>query len=129
MVSFIRILFFFWFEVLQQNMTFLVCRDNEEEEVAYSWSLFHVMFALATLYVMMTLTNWFQWVAIKCGKRWRNKILIFCIFFPRPDSDLVTMNNNSAAMWVKIVSSWICAGLYLWTLIAPAILTDREFGY
>jgi len=80
--------------------------DNEEEEVAYSWSLFHVMFALATLYVMMTLTNWFQ-----------------------PDSDLVTMNNNSAAMWVKIVSSWICAGLYLWTLIAPAILTDREFGY
>ena len=53
----------------------------------------------------------------------------FLNFFPRPDSDLVTMNNNSAAMWVKIVSSWICAGLYLWTLIAPAILTERDFGY
>jgi len=80
--------------------------DNEEEEVAYNWSLFHVMFALATLYVMMTLTNWFQ-----------------------PNSDIATMSSNSPAMWVKIVSSWICAGLYLWTLIAPAILTDREFGY
>merc|ERR1719356_1991963 len=58
-------------------------RDNEEDEVAYSWSLFHVMFALATLYVMMTLTN------------------------------------NSAAMWVKIISSWLAAAIYLWSMIAP----------
>ena len=34
--------------------------DDEAEAVSYNWSLFHLMFALATLYVMMTLTNWFQ---------------------------------------------------------------------
>ena len=34
--------------------------DNEDDTVAYNWSLFHLMFALATLYAMMTLTNWFE---------------------------------------------------------------------
>ncbi|XP_069975523.1 serine incorporator 3 isoform X4 [Penaeus vannamei] len=79
--------------------------DNEEEGVAYSWSFFHIMFGLATLYVMMTLTNWFT-----------------------PNSDLTTLSSNMAAVWVKIVSSWICLLLYGWTLIAPAVLTNRDFS-
>jgi len=83
-------------------------RDNEEDEVAYSWSLFHVMFGLATLYVMMTLTNWYS---------------------PTTSGDLSSYSSNSAAMWVKIISSWLAAAIYLWTLVAPAILVDREFGY
>ena len=53
--------------------------------------------------------------------------MIFVLF--RPDSDLETMSANSAAVWVKIVSSWLCAGLYIWTLIAPVVLVDRDFGY
>ena len=83
-------------------------RDNEQEEVAYSWSLFHVMFALATLYVIMTLTNWYN---------------------PEGARDLSTYASNPAAMWVKIISSWLAAAIYLWTMIAPAVLSDRDFGY
>ena len=68
--------------------------------------MFHVSFGLATLYVMMTLTNWYS-----------------------PSSDLATYSSNSAAMWVKITSSWLAGGIYLWTMIAPSLLQDRDFGY
>jgi hypothetical protein len=79
--------------------------DNEETSVAYSWSIFHLVFVSATLYVMMTLTNWFQ-----------------------PNSSLETLNANAASMWVKIVSSWLCLGLYSFSLVAPILLPDREFN-
>ncbi|XP_072755089.1 probable serine incorporator isoform X1 [Anoplolepis gracilipes] len=79
--------------------------DNEEEKVAYNWSFFHLMFALATLYVMMTLTNWYK-----------------------PNSSLDTLNANAASMWVKIISSWMCLGLYVWSMIAPAVFPNRDFS-
>ncbi|XP_052763059.1 probable serine incorporator isoform X2 [Mya arenaria] len=79
--------------------------DNEEDGTAYSYSFFHFMLLLGSLYVMMTLTNWFK-----------------------PSSDFKTLNSNMAAVWVKIVSSWLCIILYVWTLIAPVVLKDREFS-
>jgi hypothetical protein len=78
--------------------------DNEEEGVAYSYSFFHFMFLLASLYVMMTLTHWYK-----------------------PSSDLHSLNANQPSMWIKISSSWVCVLIYLWTLVAPLILTNREF--
>ncbi|CAI5452819.1 unnamed protein product [Caenorhabditis angaria] len=78
--------------------------DNEEDSVAYSYSFFHFMFCLASLYVMMTLTNWYS-----------------------PENDFSHLNSNTASLWVKIVSSWFCVALYCWTLVAPAIFPDREF--
>ncbi|BFZ11100.1 hypothetical protein BsWGS_14139 [Bradybaena similaris] len=79
--------------------------DNEEEGVAYSYSFYHFMLCLASLYVMMTLTNWF-----------------------RPSSDVKSLNANMSSVWVKIGSSWFSIALYIWTLIAPAILVNREFN-
>lgn len=79
--------------------------DNEEEGVSYSWSFFHIMFGLATLYVMMTLTNWYK-----------------------PDQEGKNLTENQASMWIKIISSWLCSALYTWTLVAPIILPDRDFS-
>ncbi|XP_007558462.1 serine incorporator 1-like [Poecilia formosa] len=79
--------------------------DNEEEGVTYSYSFFHFSLFLASLYIMMTLTNWYQ-----------------------PGTDNKTMQTAMPAVWVKISSSWIGLALYLWTLVAPVVLPDRDFS-
>ncbi|XP_070702413.1 serine incorporator 2 [Pempheris klunzingeri] len=79
--------------------------DNEEEGVTYSYSFFHFSLFLASLYIMMTLTNWY-----------------------RPDSNYLTMQSSMPAVWVKICSSWLGLALYLWTLVAPLVLPDRDFN-
>ncbi|XP_068603798.1 serine incorporator 2 isoform X2 [Brachionichthys hirsutus] len=78
--------------------------DNEEEGVTYSYSFFHVCLFLASLYIMMTLTNWYK-----------------------PDQAMETMQTAMPAVWVKISSSWLGLLIYLWTLVAPLVLPDRDF--
>jgi len=82
--------------------------DTERDGVQYNWSMFHLMFALATLYVMMTLTNWYS---------------------PGKDVNIGSISSNMSAVWVKIISSWLCFGLYMWTLLAPIVLPDRDFSF
>eukprot|EP00112_Aurelia_sp_Birch-Aquarium-sp1_P007498 Seg1817.13 transcript_id=Seg1817.13/GoldUCD/mRNA.D3Y31 product="putative serine incorporator" protein_id=Seg1817.13/GoldUCD/D3Y31 len=79
--------------------------DDEENAVAYNYSFFHFMMFLATLYIMMTITNWYK-----------------------PNgSDLKKLSSSVAAFWVKMSSSWICFLLYAWTLLAPVFFQDRDF--
>uniref|UniRef100_A0A6Q2ZLB2 Uncharacterized protein n=1 Tax=Esox lucius TaxID=8010 RepID=A0A6Q2ZLB2_ESOLU len=79
--------------------------DNERDAVQYSYSFFHFMLCLASLYIMMTLTNWFS-----------------------PYADYNDMSSKWPAVWVKISSSWVCLFIYTWTLVAPMILPCRDFS-
>uniref|UniRef100_A0A8C5LEU9 Serine incorporator 3 n=1 Tax=Jaculus jaculus TaxID=51337 RepID=A0A8C5LEU9_JACJA len=79
--------------------------DNEKEGVQYSYSLFHLMLCCASLYIMMIMTNWYS-----------------------PDAKFQNDSSKWVAVWVKISSSWVCLLLYVWTLVAPLVLTGRDFS-
>jgi hypothetical protein len=79
------------------------------------------MFVLATLYAMMTLT------------KYERIAFFFVLTFLRfswyaPAENFQTYNNNLASVWVKIISSWFCIAIYVWTCIAPALFPDRDFS-
>ncbi|KAM4842353.1 serine incorporator 3 [Thomomys bottae] len=79
--------------------------DNEKDGVQYSYSFFHLMLCCASLYIMMVMTHWYS-----------------------PDANFQDMTSMWLAVWVKMASSWVCLILYVFTLVAPMIFTNRDFS-
>ncbi|XP_057767747.1 uncharacterized protein LOC130988021 [Salvia miltiorrhiza] len=82
--------------------------EKEKEKskpVTYSYSFFHLIFSLASMYSAMLLTGWSTSVG-ESGK-------------------LVDVGWPS--VWVRIVTGWATAALFIWSLIAPILFPDREF--
>lgn len=81
--------------------------QDEDEPVPYNYSFFHITFCLASMYLGMVLTNWAVVSDVETT---------------------VNVDQGMAAVWIKIVSSWLTTVLYIWTLIAPVFLTNRVFS-
>lgn len=70
----------------------------------YNYTLFHIIFFLATQYISTLLT----------------------INVKQDDvGDFIPVGRTYFSSWVKIVSSWVCYILYIWSLVAPMIWPDR----
>ena len=82
-------------------------KDDEKGGTQYNYTLFHVIFLLATCWVATLLTQ-----NIDIDKQ----------------KDFAEVGRTYWASWVKIVSAWICYGIFGWSLVAPVALPDR-FGY
>jgi hypothetical protein len=88
------------FSTTQQFGTACTCGEERQ----FSLSFFHGVFALGSVYMTMLATNW-----------------------ARQDADEWSLGQGKASMWANWISSWFSLLLFLWTMIAPLVLPDREF--
>ncbi|KAL2761226.1 hypothetical protein ACRALDRAFT_1073289 [Sodiomyces alcalophilus JCM 7366] len=83
--------------------------DDESNQTQYNYSVFHIIFFLAT-----------AWIATLLG---------MSVDQSEQDGDFAPIGRTYWASWVKIISAWVCYALYTWTLLAPVVLPDRfDFG-
>ncbi|THU48546.1 hypothetical protein C4D60_Mb06t00100 [Musa balbisiana] len=80
-------------------------KKDEAKPVSYSYAFFHLIFSLASMYSAMLLTGWSTSVG-GSGK-------------------LVDVGWPS--VWVRIITGWATASLFIWSLIAPLIFPERDF--
>lgn len=80
-------------------------RDDERDSTQYNYSVFHTIFLLATTWVATLLT-------MNLGDHDK-------------EQDFIPVGRTYWASWAKIISAWVCYGIYAWSLVAPMVMPDR----
>ena len=78
---------------------------REFETVPYNYCFFHIVLALASMYIAMLMTGW-----------------------GAADQEKDVMDVGWASVWVKFGALWFTAALYTWSLVAPWVFPDRDFS-
>ena len=73
-------------------------KDDERNGTQYNYSLFHIIFLLATMWVATLLTQNLNYAET---------------------GDFAPVGRTYWASWVKIISAWVCYAIYIWSLVAP----------
>jgi len=97
---------------MDENKSATEVSDDSDSVVSIGNKQYRRFFAVlgcAAMYLTMLLTNWGDRNTVDDSSN--------------PDDDLSKEN-----MWIKIATQWCVILLYLWTLIAPLVLKDRDFS-
>ena len=70
---------------------------------------FYLVMAVTSMYLCMLLTNWGNRESVD-------------------NAGIANETTSKENMWVKITSQWAVIGLYVWSLIAPIVLRNRDFS-
>ena len=84
---------------------------NENSEIGYSYSQFHIMFSLASMYIANILTRWGDIDII-----------------PGEGVDKIGISDSELSVWIKLLSAGSCYLFYLWIMLAPPMFPYRNFS-
>jgi len=88
--------------------------SNESSEVGYSYSQFHIMFALASMYIANILTRWGD-IDMIPGEGVE-------------DPFKIGISDSEFSVWIKLLSAVSCYLFYLWIMLAPPLFPYRNFS-
>eukprot|EP00271_Cylindrocystis_brebissonii_P004734 TRINITY_DN16568_c0_g1_i1.p1 TRINITY_DN16568_c0_g1~~TRINITY_DN16568_c0_g1_i1.p1 ORF type:complete len:388 (+),score=28.38 TRINITY_DN16568_c0_g1_i1:831-1994(+) len=88
-----------------KSFSFKRFQEATQYDVAYGYGFFHFIFMLGSMYMAMLLLGWDLNQTIS---HWG-------------------INQGWVSVWVLMLSSWFAATLYVWTMIAPKVLSGRSF--
>ena len=78
--------------------------DDEVEGSEYSYPFFHLTFSLASLYLVMAITNWYR--------------------LDEGEHLTVRLVQSWSAVWLRISASIFCSFIFIWSMVIPLVFPD-----
>jgi len=82
-------------------------KGTKSDYQSNKYIFFHIIMTLGSIYISVLLTNYGN------AQIGGNAFLEF--------------QSNSLTVWIKLITAWCTHAVFIWTLIAPRVLAEREF--
>jgi hypothetical protein len=78
--------------------------DDEIEGIEYNYTFFHLTFSLASLYLVISITNWYR--------------------LDEGEHLTVRLVQSWSAVWLRISASIFCSFILIWSMIIPVLFPE-----